>query len=169
MNKMATRRGLFPGTFDPITRGHLDVIQRAVNIVDELVIGVATNSEKSPIFTTAERVALIEAELAPLRAAGHKIRVTEFQTLLMKYAEEIEATVIIRGLRGVSDFDYEFQMAGMNHCLNDRIETVFLMAAQQYQFISSKFVKEICRLGGKIEAFVSDPVAKATKAKLGVK
>lgn len=160
------RRGLFPGTFDPVTRGHMDVIQRAVKIVDELVIGVATGGDKTPIFTATERVALIEAEVAPLRAAGHTIVVKEFTTLLMNYAVEIKAQVIIRGLRGVSDFDYEFQMAGMNHCLNDEVETVFLMAAQQYQFISSRFVKEICRFGGSIDAFVSAPVAAAVRAKL---
>jgi pantetheine-phosphate adenylyltransferase len=159
------KRGLFPGTFDPVTLGHMDIIARAAAMVDELVIGVATGGEKKPIFTLDERVKLLEGEIAPLRAAGHNIRVTQFDTLLMGYAQDVKANVIIRGLRGVSDFDYEFQMAGMNRCLDASVETVFLMAAQQYQFISSRFVKEIQQLGGAIDAFVSPAVAAALARK----
>ncbi|MGE3769927.1 MAG: pantetheine-phosphate adenylyltransferase [Bdellovibrionales bacterium] len=163
-NKMS-RIGLFPGSFDPVTLGHVDLFTRAVNIVDELVIAVGENRDKKPLFSQAERVAILETEVAPLVKAGHKVRVTSFDTLLMEYVQEIGASVIIRGLRGVSDFDYEFQMAGMNRCLNDHVETVFLIAAQQYQFISSNFVKQIGSRGGDISSFVSPAVEKALKAK----
>ena len=161
------KRALFPGTFDPITKGHMDIIIRASKLADELIIGISTGSDKQPIFSIPERVALVEAEVAPLVAAGHKITVHAFDTLLMKYVESVGAQIIVRGLRGVSDFDYEFMMSGMNQRLNSTVETVFLMASQEYQVVSSRFVKEICRLGGDIGSFVSPVIATALKAKFG--
>lgn len=167
---MAQRVGLYPGTFDPITDGHIDIISRAVKLVDELVIGVAVNRDKGPLFTLEERVKMVEAEMSPIAAkSGVRIRVMPFETLLMKFAEELRANFIIRGLRAVSDFEYEFQMVGMNQKLNDDIETVFLMADTRYQFIASRLVKEIARLGGDIGPFVPKPVATALKAKFKAK
>src|SRR5215213_5579587 len=139
---MQRRIGVYPGTFDPITNGHADIIRRALHIVDHLVLGVARTDAKGPLFSTDERV-----EVRP------------FDTLLMHFAESVGASVIIRGLRAVSDFEYEFQMAGMNARLNPNIETVFLMASDRYQFISSRFVKEIGALGGDVRHFVSPRVA----------
>lgn len=163
---MAKRIGLYPGTFDPITFGHVDIIERAVKMVDELVIGVAVNSDKGPLFSLEERVRMTGAEMAIIsKKSGVPIRVTPFETLLMKFAEEVKANFIIRGLRAVSDFEYEFQMVGMNQKLNDDIETVFLMADVRYQFIASRLVKEIARLGGTIDAFVPPAVAAALRAK----
>lgn len=148
--------GLYPGTFDPVTNGHLDIITRAAGIVDRLVIGVAANTGKEPLFPLAERVALVEAEIGPVAArTGAAIEVRSFDTLLIQFAREVGAHVIFRGLRAVSDFDYEFQMAGMNYRLDHTIETVFLMASETHQFISSRFVKEIARLGGDITSFVA--------------
>ncbi len=163
---MATRIGLYPGTFDPITLGHVDIIERAVKMVDELVVGVAINRDKGPLFSLDERVKMVSAEMAKIaKKSGVLIRVTPFESLLMKFAEETKANFIIRGLRAVSDFEYEFQMVGMNQRLNDDIETVFLMADVRYQFIASRLVKEIARLGGDITSFVPSEVAEALKAK----
>ena len=155
------RIGLYPGTFDPITFGHIDIITRAMSVVDHLVVAVATNEGKGPLYGTDARVALVEAEMEGLRKQGHSIEVRSFDTLLMNFAIQIGATAIVRGLRAVSDFEYEFQMAGMNHRLNPKIETVFLMASDKYQFISSRFVKEIARVGGEVRHFVSPMVADA--------
>lgn len=163
---MAKRIGLYPGTFDPITLGHVDIIERAVKMVDELVIGVAINRDKGPLFSLEDRVAMTKTEMAIIsKKSGVPIVVTPFETLLMKFAEQVNANFIIRGLRAVSDFEYEFQMVGMNQKLNDDIETVFLMADVRYQFIASKLVKEIARLGGDINAFVPPAVASALRAK----
>ena len=153
---------LYPGTFDPVTLGHLDIIKRAVKLVDHLVIGVATNASKSPMFTLEERVAMVKAEAEKL-VAGHAttIDVQAFDTLLVKFAAQVGASVIIRGLRAVSDFEYEFQMVAMNQRLNTEIETVFLMADPRHQAISSKLVKEIALLGGDISPFTTPSVAQA--------
>ncbi len=160
------RVGLYPGTFDPVTFGHTDVIRRAAKLVDKLIIGVAINRDKGPLFCLEERVAMIEAETRPIsEATGTRIEVRPFENLLMQFAEEVGAEVIVRGLRAVSDFEYEFQMVGMNRALNDRIEMVFLMADAQHQAIASKLVKEIARMGGDVSRFVSPPIAAQLKAK----
>lgn len=155
-----TRVGLYPGTFDPITHGHFEIICRATKIVDKLVIGVAKNAGKGPLFDTKTRVKLVEAEIAPLIEQGAHIEVHAFDNLLIHHAREIGAELIIRGLRAVSDFEYEFQMSGMNHRMAKDVETVFLMASDRHQFISSRFVKEIAFLGGDISSFVSEKVVK---------
>ncbi|HTT83993.1 MAG TPA: pantetheine-phosphate adenylyltransferase [Rhizomicrobium sp.] len=153
--------GLYPGTFDPLTLGHLDIIQRAVKLVDHLVIGVATNPSKSPMFTLEERMDMVRSETAPLGGGGRAtIDVATFDCLLMQYAEQIGATVIVRGLRAVSDFEYEFQMVGMNQRLNPDIDTVFLMADPRHQAIASRLVKEIALLGGNVAPFTTPHVAK---------
>ena len=152
--------GIYPGTFDPVTNGHTDIIRRAVKIVDRLVVGVARNDGKGPLFSTDERVEIVRGEIAHLENGdADRIEVCAFDTLLMHFAESSRASVIIKGLRAVSDFEYEFQMAGMNAQLNPTIETVFLMASDRYQFIASRFVKEICALGGDVSPFVSPRVA----------
>jgi pantetheine-phosphate adenylyltransferase len=155
------RVGVYPGTFDPITNGHLDIIKRAVRLVDRLVIGVATNAGKGPLFTIEERVAILREEVATLcrESEPERIEVRAFDTLLMHFVESVGARVIIRGLRAVSDFEYEFQMAGMNARLNPAIDTIFLMASDRHQFISSRFVKEIGTLGGDVTHFVTPGVA----------
>jgi pantetheine-phosphate adenylyltransferase len=153
------RVGIYPGTFDPITNGHTDIIRRAVKICDRLVIGVARNDGKGPLFATDERVEIVRDEILHLdNGDPDRIEVRAFDTLLMRFAESVGASIIIRGLRAVSDFEYEFQMAGMNARLNPEIETVFLMASDRYQFISSRFVKEIGALGGEVSHFVSPRV-----------
>jgi pantetheine-phosphate adenylyltransferase len=165
---VSTRRvGLYPGTFDPITTGHSDIILRATRVVDHLVIGVATNAGKGPLFSVEERVAMVAEEAKALNGgnAASKIEVKPFDNLLMQFAVENGAGVIIRGLRAVSDFEYEFQMAGMNAALNPAVETLFLMAAGDQQFVSSRLVKEIGRLGGDISRFVSPRVAARLKAR----
>ena len=162
------RIGLYPGTFDPMTLGHGDVIRRAIILVDRLIIGAAINRDKSPLFKLEERVAMLEEELGPLREAGADIEVRPFENLLMHFAEDVGAGVIVRGLRAVSDFEYEFQMVGMNRALNDHIETVFLMADASHQAIASKLVKEIARLGGDIGPFVSPAVAHQLRVKFGL-
>lgn len=148
--------GLYPGTFDPPTNGHFDVISRGARLVDQLIVGVAINAGKGPMFDIEARIAMVEAWADGLenRALADKIQVKAMDGLLVTYAEAQGATCIIRGLRAVSDFDYEFQMAGMNSRLNDEIETIFLMASERCQFISSRFVKEIGGLGGDITSFV---------------
>jgi pantetheine-phosphate adenylyltransferase len=156
---MQKRIGVYPGTFDPITNGHMDIIERALGIVDHLIVAVARNAGKGPLFSTDERVETVHDEVSRLVAAGHLVEVRPFDSLLMQFAESVGASVLIRGLRAVSDFEYEFQMAGMNHRLNPKIETVFLMASEGVQFISSRFVKEIGSLGGDISSFVSPGVA----------
>jgi pantetheine-phosphate adenylyltransferase len=149
------RSGVYPGTFDPVTNGHLDVIHRAARILDRLVIGVARNIGKSPLFPLEERVELVEAEARTISAqTGTVIEVVPFESLLVSFAREVDAQVIVRGLRAVTDFDYEFQMAGMNRRLDPEIELLFLMASEGNHFISSRFVKEIARLGGDISTFV---------------
>ncbi|MEM8793678.1 MAG: pantetheine-phosphate adenylyltransferase [Pseudomonadota bacterium] len=161
------RKGLYPGTFDPVTRGHLDVIRRAAKLVDHLVIGVAINRDKGPLFSLDERVDMIESQCREIsESTGTVIEPLPFENLLMHFAEEVGASVIIRGLRAVSDFEYEFQMVGMNRALNDDIEMVFLMAEAQHQAIASKLVKEIARMDGKISDFVTPEVEAALKAKL---
>lgn len=161
----AERIGIYPGTFDPITSGHCDIVRRGLRLVDRLVIGVAGNIGKGPLFNIEERMAMVSKDLAQFDPDGTKIEVRTFDILLMHFAEEINATVIIRGLRAVSDFDFEFQMTGMNARLNPDIETVFLMSSESHQFISSRFVKEIAELGGDITSFVSSNVARELDAR----
>ena len=152
----ATRHtGIYPGTFDPVTNGHMDIIGRAARILDRLVVGVAENAGKGPLFATAERVEMVMAEVSTVAArTGCAIEVRPFAGLLIDFARSAGATVIVRGLRAVSDFDYEFQMAGMNYRLDSGVETVFLMASEHHQFISSRFVKEIATMGGDVSSFV---------------
>ena len=157
------RIGVYPGTFDPMTLGHLDIIRRGVHLVDRLVIGVTTNPSKEPMFTVAERLAMVEREVGDVPG----VSVVEFDSLLMDFAEAQGAGLILRGLRAVADFEYEYQMAGMNQQLNDRIETVFLMADVSLQPIASRLVKEIARYGGAIDKFVTYAVANDVAAKLG--
>ena len=164
---MTTRIGVYPGTFDPITLGHADIIQRGAKLVDRLIIGVTTNISKDPLFTPAERIAMVTREVAAL-ALGN-VEVVGFNALLMKFAEKQNASVIVRGLRAVADFEYEFQMAGMNQQLNDDIETVFLMADASLQPIASKLVKEIAQFGGDIVKFVSPAVREDVVARIAVK
>ena len=160
------RIGLYPGTFDPITLGHIDIIQRAMALVDRLVIGVAINRDKGPLFNLEERVAMVEAECAPIIAKmGGEIVVHPFENLLIDCARDVGAGIIIRGLRAVADFEYEFQMVGMNRALDASIETVFMMADARRQAIASKLVKEIARLGGDVTKFVTPPVVEALAAK----
>ncbi|WP_102223730.1 pantetheine-phosphate adenylyltransferase [Acidimangrovimonas sediminis] len=160
------RIGLYPGTFDPIHMGHLDIIKRAAKLVDRLVIGVAINRDKGPMFTLEERVAMVEAECASLGAVDCEFVVHPFENLLIDCARDVGAAVIVRGLRAVADFEYEFQMVGMNRALDDRVETVFLMADARSQAIASKLVKEIARLRGDVSKFVPARVNDALCEKL---
>ena len=160
----AKRIGLYPGTFDPVTLGHMDIIKRAVKLVDHLVIGVANNPSKTQAFTIEERVAMLRSETAPLAGHGRAtIAVETFDTLLIHFARKIGARVIIRGLRAVSDFEYEFQMVGMNQRLDPDVETVFLMADPRHQAIASRLVKEIAAFGGDVASFTTPAVAAALK------
>jgi pantetheine-phosphate adenylyltransferase len=158
------RVGLYPGTFDPPTNGHVDIIRRAAGLVDRLVIGVAINAEKSPLFSLEERVEMVEEQCAKIRD-GAVIVVQPFDTLLMSFAESVGAQIIVRGLRAVADFEYEFAMVGMNQKLNPAIETVFLMADATHQAIASRLVKEIARLKGSVSQFVPPEVERRLTAK----
>lgn len=158
------RVGFYPGTFDPVTKGHGDIIRRALRMVDKLIVGVAINRDKGPLFSLDQRVDLLQHDVEELCGSeAYRIEVQPFEGLLMQKAEHVGATVIVRGLRAVADFEYEFQMVGMNRALNDEIETVFLMAEAEHQAIASKLVKEIARLGGDVTKFVSPRVAAALK------
>ena len=162
------RIGLYPGTFDPVTLGHLDIISRATALVDRLVIGVAINRDKGPLFSLDERVAMIEAECAKIStSSGIEIVAHPFENLLIDCARDVGASIIVRGLRAVADFEYEYQMVGMNRVLDDTIETVFLMAEAEHQAIASKLVKEIARLGGDVSQFVTPAVESALQKRLG--
>jgi len=154
------RIGVYPGTFDPVTNGHMDIISRATHVVDRLVIGVAVNTGKEPFFSLDERVDMLREQVGTIaNGDGTRIDVRPFNNLLMHFVVEVGAKVILRGLRAVSDFEYEFQMAGMNARLNPHVETVFLMASESHQFIASRFVKEVARLGGDVSHFVPPGIA----------
>ena len=159
------RVGLYPGTFDPLTLGHIDIISRASLLVDKLVIGVAINNDKNPLFSLEERVQLIEKEIAGLKTLKAEIIVHPFKNLLIECAKDVGASIIVRGLRAVSDFEYEFQMVGMNRVLDNNIETVFLMADAGCQAIASRLVKEIAKLGGNIDKFVTEEIAIAINSR----
>jgi len=151
--------GIYPGTFDPITYGHMDIIQRALRVVDELIIGVALDTNKAPMFDLDVRAKLVEGEIKSLRNDAKRVKVKTFSGLLVNFANEHKAKLLIRGLRAVSDFEYEFQMAAINSKLEPTLETVFLTASESTHFISSRFVKQIARLKGDVSGFVSDRVA----------
>ncbi len=155
---MAQRIGIYPGTFDPITKGHLHIIKRCAGLVDHLIVAVATNPNKKPLFRLADRLSLVQGDVDAIPDKKGLITVETFDTLLVEYAREKGAGVIFRGLRAVSDFEYEFQMTGMNARLAPDIETIFLMASDKWQFVSSSFLKEIARLGGDITPFVTPAV-----------
>ncbi len=163
------RVGVYPGTFDPVTNGHLDIIGRAVKVVDRLVVAVAVNVGKGPLFSLKERVAMCEQEIDGMKLNGTIVSVVPFETLLMDFVTGQGADLIIRGLRAVSDFEYEFQMAGMNTRLNPKVETMFLMASERNQFIASRFVKEIAQLGGDISSFVPAAVNRRVRQKYKLK
>ena len=168
MPETPVRSGLYPGTFDPITNGHIDIISRAARICDRLVIGVAANIGKGPMFALPERVDLVEHECRAIATrTGTPIEVRAFEGLLIAFANEVGAGMVVRGLRAVTDFDYEFMMAGMNARLDPAVETVFLMASEHHQFISSRFVKEIALLGGDISSFVPPLTLARTLARVG--
>lgn len=161
---MTHRIGVYPGTFDPITLGHMDIIRRGAKLVDELIIGVTTNAAKSPMFSDDERIAMVEREVASIGAAH--IRVVGFNSLLMDFAEAQGASIVIRGIRGVTDFEYEYQLTGMNRQLNDRVETLFLMADVSLQPIASRLVKEIAIYGGEIGKFVTPDIRSEVVARV---
>lgn len=155
---MAERIGIYPGTFDPVTKGHLHIIRRASKLVDHLVVGVAKNVGKNPRFTYQERLSMVQTDIDNMHDKHCDITVESFDNLLIHYAAQKQASCIFRGLRAISDFEYEFQMTGMNAKLDKSIETVFLMASDEWQFVSSSFVKEICVLGGDVSQFVTPSV-----------
>ncbi|PZX18449.1 phosphopantetheine adenylyltransferase [Palleronia aestuarii] len=162
------RVALYPGTFDPVTLGHLDIIRRAAVLVDRLVIGVAINREKGPLFSLDERVSMLEQECQVIRERSKtEIVVHPFENLLIQCARDVGAMMIVRGLRAVADFEYEYQMVGMNRVLDDEIETIFLMAEAEHQAIASKLVKEIARLGGDVSPFVPSAVGRALRQRFG--
>jgi pantetheine-phosphate adenylyltransferase len=158
--------GVYPGTFDPITKGHLDIISRATRVVDTLYVGVARNAGKGPMFSVDERVELVKGDIAGIEINGATVEVRAFGNLLIHFAQDVGAKVIVRGLRAVSDFEYEFQMASMNARLDAGIETLFLTASERQQFVSSRFVKEIALLGGDVSSFVSARVAERLAERL---
>ncbi|MDA1325311.1 MAG: pantetheine-phosphate adenylyltransferase [Proteobacteria bacterium] len=160
------RIGVYPGTFDPVTNGHMDIIHRAAKVLDKLIVAVAVNAGKGPMFDLETRLQLVRAEAATLADVGGRIEVMGFDNLLVQFAADQGASVIIRGLRAVSDFDYEFQMASMNAKLAPDIDTVCLMASDRHQFIASSLVKEVAKLGGDVTQFVSPRVAKLLTAKV---
>ncbi|MGE4063605.1 MAG: pantetheine-phosphate adenylyltransferase [Rhodospirillaceae bacterium] len=159
------RTGVYPGTFDPVTNGHLDIISRASRLVDRLIVAVAVNAGKGPLFSLKERVDMCRAEVGKLQLNGMQVEVVPFDTLLMDFVTARGAKLIIRGLRAVSDFEYEFQMAGMNTRINPKVETVFLMASENQQFIASRLVKEVASLGGDISTFVPKGVNERVRRK----
>lgn len=161
----SSRIGMYPGTFDPVTNGHVDIIQRASKFLDRLIVGVAINKDKGPLFSLEERVEMVRHECAKING-GAEIDVRPFDTLLIKFAESVGATIIVRGIRSMTDFEYEFQMVGMNHKLNPAIETVFLTARSEHQAVASRLVKEIARLEGDIAHFVPAEVERRLKAKV---
>ena len=164
MTKLTKRTALYPGTFDPLTNGHLDIIRRACKLCDKLVIGVAINSGKNPLFTLTERTDMVQEALVDIKG-DCEVEVLPFEGLLIHFVETVGASMIVRGLRAVSDFEFEYQMVGMNHKLNPNIETVFLMADAQHQAIASRLVKEIAKLGGDVSHFVSPSVKQKLKDK----
>lgn len=165
MTSKMTRTGIYPGTFDPITKGHLHIIQRASKLVDRLIVGVAPNTRKGPLFSQEERVKLVSEDIANMHAKHCEIEVEAFDELLIHYVQRKKAQCIFRGLRATSDFEYEFQMTGMNAQMEPDIETVFLMASDKYQFVSSSFIKEIHALDGDISKFVTPAVLSALEQK----
>ena len=158
-------KGVYPGTFAPVTTGHMDIIRRASLVLDELVIGVATSTSKTPLFTVIERVELVNQSIANLDLSGCKVSVKGFQSLLVDFVAEQNATSVVRGIRAVSDFEYEFQLATMNNRLDPGIETIFLTASESQQFVASSLIKEIARLGGDVSTFVAPPVVAALRKK----
>ena len=164
-DKPQYRIGVYPGTFDPVTKGHLHLIRRASHLVDRLVIGVAANKRKGPLFSLEERAAMVREDIANMHEKGCEIEVQSFDSLLVQFARDVKAACIFRGLRAVSDFEYEFQLTGMNAKLDPAIETVFLMASDKWQFVSASFVKEIGSMGGNIEEFVTPQVAQKLSKK----
>ncbi len=162
---MTEKIGVYPGTFDPVTLGHLDVIKRSLRVLDKLVLGVAIGHHKKPLFSIDERVALLHQAIGELGLDASRIEVVPFSHLLVDFVREQNSRIIVRGLRAVSDFDYEFQMAGMNRHIAPDIETLFLMAADKYQLIASRFVREVSRLNGDVSPFVTSGVHQALKQK----
>ena len=160
------RIGVYPGTFDPITKGHLHLIRRASKLVDKLIVGVADNPRKKPFFSHKDRFDMVVTDIENMHEKGCEIEVMKLDKLLMHFAQDVEADCIFRGLRAVSDFDYEFQMTGMNARLDPDIETVFLMAADKWQFVSSSFIKEIAGLGGDVSEFITPNVAERLQGRL---
>lgn len=158
-------KGIYPGTFDPVTKGHLHLIKRASRLVDHLVVGVADNTRKGPLFSFQERIEMVECDIQNMEGKGCNIEVKAFDNLLVDFAKNMEASCIFRGLRAVSDFEYEFQLSGMNAKLDSDIEMVYLMASDKWQFVSASLVKEAASLGGKIDEFVTPQVAKKLQEK----